>query len=72
MEWAYHSKPARWVFEQGGWRATVERQVGPRVRWMPRVERVGESPQRYEGPMTGDDPMHGRMWCLTKIAELRA
>lgn len=71
MEWEYHSKPVRWVLVVGTWRATVERQTGPHVRWMPRVERVRESPERYEGP-TVDDPMQGRTWCLTKIAELRA
>jgi len=69
-EWEYRSKPQRWTLDIGGWRAIVRRVDGPGYQWSTSVESTSAPHERYDGPID-KDPMLGRTWCLTKIAELR-
>jgi hypothetical protein len=69
-EWEYKSNPQRWTLSLGEWRAVVQRLAGPRYLWRATIEHASDPSKRYEGPID-KDPMVGRTWCLTKIAELR-
>jgi hypothetical protein len=69
-EWEIHTKPQRWTLAVGAWHAIVQRVNGPGILWSTEVVSTSEPFIRYEGP-TSTDPMRGRTWCLTKIAELR-
>jgi hypothetical protein len=69
-EWEYKSNPQRWTLTIGAWNAVVQYTGGPRYEWQASVEHTTDPNERYTGP-THKDPMVGRTWCLTKIAELR-
>ncbi len=69
-EWEYKSNPQRWTLTVGNWHATVQRIGTARYEWQASIEHTTDPSNRYTGP-THKDPMIGRTWCLTKIAELR-
>jgi hypothetical protein len=69
-EWEYRTNPQRWTLDMGVWHAVVQRVEGRGYQWRAYIESTTAPLVRHDGP-TDKDPILGRRWCLTKIAELQ-